>query len=372
MKVYLVFDLNCILYEQAYVVKRNMLADNNFPSKKSEKLALIKGVASVIYGAISTFSNSLNVIPIFFQDNNSWRKKVDGASFYKSNRESKDDEFDRNELYKTFNTIFNVLADSYNALKIDDMEGDDLIHVWCREFSQDAITIIYTIDKDLYQLVGLGGKHIGVYNRIKGEPTFIFSKNSLDAFYQEDSSQGMSLMDSFGVDSFSESTYQSIRSVLSTGKISYVSPEDVITEKIFVGDKSDNVPSVITKLSKTGNVVFGFTSKKVETLKSKYGVLNLKFPTAEELLDSADERNLVAKLICEVMDVENDLVDSVVDNILLNLELMYLSDKTLPSYLYQESLLKMKSFEDKSFNRISVDRWFNLFGISSSEDYHLR
>jgi 5'-3' exonuclease len=119
-----------------------------------------------IKGVVEKFNPTRLII--VFDSKGSWRKGF--YSEYKANRKDarEESDIDFKEFFKVLEPFLDDLIEVFpnlEILKIDGVEGDDVIAVLCKNFN-DKITIIST-DKDFYQLQTF--KNVKQYNPVERE-----------------------------------------------------------------------------------------------------------------------------------------------------------------------------------------------------------
>jgi len=123
-----------------------------------------------------------------------------------------------------------------------------------------------------------------------------------------------------------------------------VEPNDFTLRKIIAGDaKSDNIPSIYVKVSKTG-LRYGITDKKADKILS---VIENEFDRTQwlNLIDAKDE-NLISRVVdvtMETVGIDKAERQEIIDNFGLNSRLIRLSMEMIPAELV--NMIKYKFFE---------------------------
>lgn len=215
----LIFDVSNI-YHRSYSIVSNY-KNFNIEEDKWNQILLRK-----FFIDVSSIINKFEVEKIktiyFAFDSQSWRKEY--SDTYKSNRVSKHENF-----YKILDNIYKILKlKNFNAIKIDNLEADDIIML-ITKFESNFDNIIISNDRDLLQLVT--------------EKTFVFTSNSL-AY---------------------KCFCKSIRDLKNYPELITISkeinPQFCLFEKILLGDESDNIDRILPK---------GMGPKKVQQFYSEF------------------------------------------------------------------------------------------------------
>jgi len=347
----LVIDGNFFVYSRLYVMpsKKGFKVDGELIKPKridtdQEKQKFMEKLAMDFAHEIRKFSDLVTRI-VFVADSGSWRKKKFPNAKYKGNRIPKDDVNWQN-VYGVMNDFTDILQDKGIIIeKVDNAEGDDLMFAWSVLLnSKEENIILWTGDKDLLQLVNYNTSTnawtlwydstrtmLGVYPGFERwlntadetKEIDIFNLDSVDIDGSNEKSAFKYLIDKFHI------------------KLEKIFCDEFALIKILIGDKSDNISSVVTKPSKNGKREFKISEKKayliLEKFKAKFKNYNSLY-----LFDKYFQDNLV-KIIKEVMNVDTD--DKIVcDKLELNTNLILLNTHTIP-----------KDLQDNMFNLINED-----------------
>lgn len=276
----LIFDVSNI-YHRSYSIVSEY---NEFNIEEDKWLnILLRKFFIDINSIINHFDNNLLDNVFFAFDSNSWRKKY--LNEYKANRKSKHDNF-----YKILEKCYNILIKKgFNAIKIDQLEADDiimLINDYESKLGKD--NIIISNDKDLLQLVS--------------NKSFVFTSNSLNYKCYAKSIRDLSKYN-FLINIFKE-----------------IDTEFLLFSKILLGDDSDNIKRIIKR---------GIGNKKIKDLYIEYKSLNYN------LFDFLQFKNLF---------VEKIKID-------LQVKLIWLNKNFFPKEAVDEfENLSVKNLVTKNFN----------------------
>ena len=191
----------------------NLIIDGNvilirsiFARRRIPKLPLEYFMVSQIFKYIKTFDPE--TVYLVADSSDSWRKII--YDKYKHKRKSFRDSFpdiDWDKMFNAYNKFLHILQSltPIIVLRIDHLEGDDLIAYLCKYLKKPKIVV--TKDKDLTQLIALGDVKIALLKR--------------------------------------------------KGKIEVIDrlEKDIVKEKIEKGDRSDDIPKATTFVEKIRNQI---------------------------------------------------------------------------------------------------------------------
>ena len=262
----------------------------------------------------------------------SWRKQI--ISEYKSTRK-KDSDIDWAFVYDTYAEFKEEMKKSIKVLEAPHIEGDDWLSFLVEKSNrEERSTIIVSNDYDIKQLVkfNLDPLYINImtnemYNKQKlflpkNYQLFLNKVNSLpnnDIFNLNDNTEFISFIGNF-IDKYEVNEIDSVESLII---------------KIISGDVSDNIDSVWSQVK--GGKKRGIGAKGAKTIYDTYitefGELSLEDPDLYEN---------IADLICEKKKLSKTKIDSIVQRIRGNFQLIDLRIDNLP----QDITSKMSSVYD--------------------------
>lgn len=320
----LIIDGNWLLISRLAILKSKFdSVDELFPILKKNMLKSIE----IILTQIKSIDNI-----IFVSDGGSWRKhlmlpsallSITSEHNYKGTRDMTDG-FDWNKLFKKYNKFIEELhsigcINVYNALNI---EGDD----WCWYLSNALYKngtncIILSADKDLTQLVKfnpLTYNFVVTYYKVKSTKHIITYDKKLDE-YKDNISM------SFFLDPNKINNFDCIKECLNIStELRAVDPKEVVINKIFIGDISDNVLPVL--YSKSASKIYKLNKKSID--------YNLNFES-DEAINEYVENLIKTNSKYSMFDPQ-----MVTEHALYNRKLVYLSESEYP----KEILNKMEEF----------------------------
>lgn len=262
----------------------------------------------------------------------SWRKQI--ISEYKSTRK-KDSDIDWAFVYDTYAEFKEEMKKSIKVLEAPHIEGDDWLSFLVEKSNrEERSTIIVSNDYDIKQLVkfNLDPLYINImtnemYNKQKlflpkNYQLFLNKVNSLpnnDIFNLNDNTEFISFIGNF-IDKYEVNEIDSVESLII---------------KIISGDVSDNIDSVWSQVK--GGKKRGIGAKGAKTIYDTYitefGELSLEDPDLYEN---------IADLICEKKKLSKTKIDSIVQRIRGNFQLIDLRIGNLP----QDITSKMSNVYD--------------------------
>lgn len=250
----------------------------------------------------------------------SWRKKL--TKTYKANRK-KDSDIDWKFVYETYSNFKKSLK-TIKVLEAPHIEGDDWISYVVEESnSEGRSTLIVSNDYDIKQLIKYNIDPLWInimsnemYNKgkiflPKNYQIFLNKVNTLpsdDIFNLNDNNEFMKLMNNF----------------INKYEVNEVNYIESLVIKLISGDKSDNISSVWSQVTKNGRKR-GIGDKGAQTIYNNYleefGEVDLKDP---DLYDN------IADLICEKKKLSKTKIDEIVSNIEYNSKLIDLRTNNIP------------------------------------------
>lgn len=326
--------------------------EGEFILKETTKIQFRDFCLSYLISMISPIGNTVDEVHIVF-DSKSWRKDYvynffkntegDQKFEYKSSRK-------KDNMIHLFFEYFQGTLQSHlkhksgiNFHRVDGMEGDDLIAHLCETIDDD--TIIYTVDKDILQLVEnnekytmlvtpkMMTKHKKIYvpnNTIETKTDDFFSLNKTDV------SGGIDSV----LESFKNKGYVKIE----------VDPREILLSKIFGGDKSDDIPRLY-KMTKS-------KVKKVSAyLIDKYNV-NI-FKKIDSVFDSSNTDDFINDCMNKMIEVNKIVEDEIFLNelksqLLLNIKVIRLSTKMIPHSVKKANYDNI--YENKEYNKFNYSK----------------
>lgn len=272
----------------------------------------------------------------FVSDNKgSWRKKL--YSDYKGNRK-KSEEIDWDFISTAYNEVKDDLPKNVTVLEKESVEGDDWIYQIVKMGNKEGYSnIIISNDYDMKQLLEVSinedSSFINIMSNEKFNSEVVFLPNNYEVFLNDlrDKSE---LNDLFTLSDDAENL-NFLRNFIEKREIKKVDSSKELLLKIISGDKSDNIPSIFSKKTKTGKLM-GIGDKGAMKIYDKY-----VSEFGEPDIKTEEFKENLADIICESKKVSySDNVDNIINNINLNSKLVDLD--LIPDYIKSEMESKIK------------------------------
>lgn len=317
----IIIDGNYILSKLAFTLHKNNLLFG----------ALYQALDNTIKNYRKWYPFS-NIYLVSDSKEKSWRKQI--ITEYKSTRK-KDSDIDWGFVYDTYVEFKEEMKKSIKVLEAPHIEGDDWISFLVEKSNrEERSTIIVSNDYDIKQVVkfNLDPLYINImtnemYNKQKlflpqNYQLFLNKVNSLpnnDIFNLNDNTEFISFISNF-IDKY---------------EVNEINSTESLIIKIISGDVSDNIDSVWSQVK--GGKKRGIGSKGAKSIYDTYitefGEVNLNDPDLYEN---------IADLICEKKKLSKTKIDSIVQRIRGNFQLIDLRIDNLP----QDITSKMSSVYD--------------------------
>jgi 5'-3' exonuclease len=329
----LLIDGNYFVFSRLFVLQKpksgQLLGDDKQKSQFMRKLAI-------------DFASEMRKLKMFVDDvvltvdSKSWRKDLYPEADYKGTRKQSSD-VNWTNVYSVYEEFQKILASKgVTVHQIQGAEADDVIFGWSTALNNRGKScIVWSGDRDLIQLVN--------YSKTNDAHTIWYynTKKSLYVYegFERDMTQSIAndmsaddLLFNMGGEHMTRDTYQT--NILAWVKdlkieMTEVDCDRFIFNKILIGDKSDNIPSVVTwqKEMKGGKLrIFSITEKMADTVYEQF-VKELDNFTIEHLFNQ-EYKNKLTDIIYRVVGHGNlTLIKSSLSN---NIALMLLHVKTIP------------------------------------------
>ena len=269
-------------------------------------------------------------------DSKSWRKDLYPEADYKGTRKQSSD-VNWTNVYSVYEEFQKILASKgVTVHQIQGAEADDVIFGWSTALNNRGKScIVWSGDRDLIQLVNYSKTNdahtIWYYNTKKSLYVYEGFEHDMNQSIANDMSTD-DLLFNMGGEHMTRDTYQT--NILAWVKdlkieMTEVDCDRFIFNKILIGDKSDNIPSVVTwqKEMKGGKLrIFSITEKMADTIYEQF-IKELDNFTIEHLFNQ-EYKNKLTDIIYRVVGHGNlTLIKSSLSN---NIALMLLHVKTIP------------------------------------------
>lgn len=329
----LLIDGNYFVFSRLFVLPKpksgKLLGDDKQQAQFMRKLAI--DFASEMR-KLRTFVDDV-VVAV---DSKSWRKDLYPEADYKGTRKQNED-VEWSAVYAVYEEFQRILATKgVTVHQIQGAEADDVLFGWSTMLNNRGKScIVWTGDRDLIQLVNYSTANdahtIWYYNTKKS----LFAYEGFMKDMEESAAAEMEADDmlfNMGGQHMMRDRYQrQILDWITTNKIEVteVNCDEFIFNKILVGDKSDNIPSVLTwqKELKAGTLrKYSITDKMADAIYKQMLKEHSQFSV--EHFFSNEYKDQLVDVVYRVAGTGNtNLIKSALTN---NIALMLLHTKTIP------------------------------------------
>jgi len=334
----LLIDGNYFVFSRLFVLPKpktgQLLGDDKQISQFMRKLAI-------------DFASEMRKLKMFVDDvvltvdSKSWRKDLYPEADYKGTRKQSSD-VNWQGVYSVYEEFQKILqAKGVTVHQIQGAEADDVIFGWSTALNNRGKScIVWSGDRDLIQLVNYSKTNdahtIWYYNTRKSLYAYEGFERDMNASIANDMPTD-DLLFNMGGEHMTRDAYQT--NILSWVKdlkieVTEVDCDRFIFNKILIGDKSDNIPSVVTwqKEMKGGKLrTYSITEKMADTIYDQF-IKELDNFTIEYLFNT-EYKNKLTDIIYRVVGHGNlNLIKSALSN---NIALMLLHTKTIPDSIQE-------------------------------------
>jgi 5'-3' exonuclease len=340
----LVIDGNFFLFRTLHVLpppaKGKLALDT-----KNDVAVYIRKLATDLTYQIRQFEGIIDQV-VWTLDSRSWRKDFYPDAEYKGNRtESSTLNWENfSHAIEEFRQI--LLKKGIIISKVGGAEGDDLIYAWNTEcMTNEKSVIMLTGDRDLIQLVHKNedtGTHAILYSPIHKK---LFTPQGftewLNTEHENDSNDLFAVLkNQINVE---EQVKKHFHTITKNFDIIEINSNDFSFVKVLTGDGGDNVPSaywyILTTNGKSRK--YGISENKavkiVDEFKHKNGPLNILYLFNKEYIDD------LANITVKIMNAKYMSKETIVQNIINNVNLMILNSKTIPESILDEMFKHIES-----------------------------
>lgn len=321
-------DMNYILYRNVHILhKTNTLRQD-----------LLKSLEMSIEYLTKLYP--FNKIYLIADSKSSWRKRI--YSEYKANRKDQRSKIDINWefVYYTFDQYVEQIKDftdkRIKLLRGDNIEGDDFIFYTVKDSNKKGYScMVISSDKDLTQLLdySYSPTYINFQLWDKHNDAVMYMPIGYEKFMDDlsnDVGDLFNMNDNYNLVEF-------VNTIKASNMIKTIDPEELLFTKVICGDKSDNIPSVLSlPLKSDPNKYRGIGEAGAQKIYNQYKM--------ENPLDVDFENNQwidnVVTIVANYKKVNvNDYYTTIKDNIINNRELIRFDETYFP-YDIKENMLK--------------------------------
>ena len=330
----LLIDGNYFVFSRLFVLPKPkggalLLGDDKQKSQFMRKLAI-------------DFASEMRKLKMFVDDvvltvdSKSWRKDMYPDAQYKGTRKQ-NKTVDWTSVYEVYEAFQQIVAKKgVTVHQIQGAEADDVIFGWSTMLNaRGKSCIVWTGDRDLIQLVNYSTTNdahtVWYYNTKKS----LYGYKGFEADMAESASKDMTeddMLFNMGGQHMMRDAYQrDIMGWVKANKINIteIDCDEFIFNKILVGDKSDNIPSVVTwqKEMKNGKLRnYSITDKTAESIYKQFIKEYKDFKI--DYLFSSEAKDKLSDIIYRV--VGHSSLTLIKANLTNNIALMLLHNKTIP------------------------------------------
>lgn len=293
-------------------------------------------------------------------DSNSWRKEYTDSFFkasdFKTSSAPQEFKYKGTRKYDEFQYLFfdyfqQVIMPhliercGINQYRFKGTEGDDIIAHLCEVINEDIL--IYSVDQDLKQLTGTPKKNVLlIVPKQMAKHKRLFVPTDLVPVLADDEQENFF---SLSMDHINGSGIERVISSLKNKdyvehKVDFVNE---VLNKVFLGDKSDNIPKIT-------NLTPSRSQKVISSLFEKFG---------EDLISNLDglDEDFINETTSQIQTVtkakESDKIDEIREHIIFNIRLTRLSTKVFPDEIRSAleeffADYQMLSFNSKEFTQL--------------------
>lgn len=329
----LLIDGNYFVFSRLFVMPKpksgKLLGDDKSRGQFMRKLAIdfasemrkLKGVIDDVVVAV---------------DSKSWRKDLYPEADYKGTRKH-DESVDWDALYSLYGEFQDILATKgVTVHQIQGAEADDVLFAWSTMLNgRGKSCIVWTGDRDLIQLVNYSDANdahtLWYYNTKKSLYAYEGFLKDLEQSHTADMSNDDMLFNMSSKSSMRDQYQDEIKAWINHNNIqvSEVDCDQFILKKILTGDRSDNIPSVVTwqKEMRNGKIRnYSITDKQADKIMDQFLRENDTFRI--DYLFSSASKDTIADIIYRV--VGHSTPNLIKVNLSSNISLMLLHNNIIP------------------------------------------
>tara|TARA_A100001037_G_scaffold172411_2_gene154855 strand:+ start:2449 stop:3672 length:1224 start_codon:yes stop_codon:yes gene_type:complete len=365
----LLIDGNYFLHSRLFVLPRpkrgKMMEDDESRATLMRKLAI--DLASEVRKMRDFIDKVIVTV-----DARSWRKDLYPKAEYKGTRKP-DEKIDWNSVYNIYEEFQSILQKHGVIVhRIDGAEADDVLFGWSTFLNNKGKNcIVWSGDRDLIQLVNYSNANeaytLWYSTAQKTLCTFSNFREVLNKKQEVNNDDLLFNMSSYS--GLSDEYKHSMKVWIENNKIKVneINCDEFLFEKILIGDKSDNIPSVVVwqKELKDGRLrTYSITEKIAKKIYQQYTKENNDFVI--DLLFNKDELTKLSDIVYRVIGKSN--VNIIEQNIFKNMNLMMLHVNVIPDAI-QSEIYKHIEKEFKLLDNMDVSKLTNKDKILEGTDW---
>ena len=359
-KATFIIDGNYHLFRSLFVLPKT---DGKHINTDSDAKSYMQKIATDLAYKIRALDGLIDEV-VWTIDSKSWRKDFYPEAQYKANRKS-NDTINWENFSKISSEFVEILKEKGVVIsKINGAEGDDLMYSWSvQRMSKGKPVILSTGDGDMLQTISEQNNVHSIVlspaNKKLNVP--IGFENWLnESSIEKKPDNELDIFNAMKISVNSEQLKKNLwKSFIKNKKYKLVEVDTIyfLFKKVLTGDGGDNVPPAYyyTTTSKAGNTRrYGVSDKKatliIEDFVQKHGnLLELYLFSNDLIMDLADS-------LVKVMKPKYMSREQIFRNLKMNIDLMVLSNRTIPEGILNEMLGHIETNSDNidiNFDRIT-------------------
>lgn len=355
----LLIDGNYFLHSRLFVLPRPK--QGKMMEDEESRATLMRKLAIDLASEVRKMRDFIDKVVVAV-DARSWRKDLFPEAEYKGTRKQ-DSKIDWTSVYNIYEE-FQAILQKHGVIvhRIDGAEADDVLFGWSTYLNKEGKNcIIWTGDRDLIQLVN--------YSQANDSYTLWYSTAQKSLYTFNDFHEVLNRVDEVNNEDmlFNMSSYsglsQEFRHAMKVWiennkiKVTEVDCDEFLFKKLLIGDKSDNIPSVIMwqKEIKGGKLrTYSITDKLADKIWDQYTKENDIFVIDQ--LFNKDELEKLSEVVYRVVGKESP--EYIYNNISQNMSLMMLHVRVIPDGI-QGQIYKNVEKEFKLLDNMDISKLTN-------------
>lgn len=335
----LLIDGNYFLHSRLFVLPR--VKGQQLLSTQDDKSQLMRKLCIDFASELRKMNQFIDQIVVAV-DAKSWRKDLFPDAQYKGTR-THDDSVNWNGVFEVYTEFQSLLAKQGVVIhQVNGAEADDVLFGWSTQLNNEGRNcIVWTGDRDLIQLVNYNNATesytLWYYNSKRKLITFegfnkIINETTIETISNDDLLFNMS-----SSLSTSDGAKKDLKIWIEKNGIDVqeINCDDFIFTKILQGDRSDNIPAVVTwtKTARSGKIMnYSITEKHAEKVLSQY-----KKEEGDFYIDHFFNRDITEKIVDMIYRVVSTSTPAEIRvRFNQNLDLMLLHYNTIPDPIQKQ------------------------------------
>lgn len=335
----LLIDGNYFLHSRLFVLPR--VKGQQLLSTQDDKSQLMRKLCIDFASELRKMNQFIDQIVVAV-DAKSWRKDLFPDAQYKGTR-THDDSVNWNGVFEVYTEFQSLLAKQGVIIhQVNGAEADDVLFGWSTQLNNEGRNcIVWTGDRDLIQLVNYNNATesytLWYYNSKRKLITFegfnkIINETTIETISNDDLLFNMS-----SSLSTSDGAKKDLKIWIEKNGVDVqeINCDDFIFTKILQGDRSDNIPAVVTwtKTARSGKIMnYSITEKHAERVLSQY-----KKEEGNFYIDHFFNRDITERIVDMIYRVVSTSTPAEIRvRFNQNLDLMLLHYNTIPDPIQKQ------------------------------------